>query len=51
MEIKQKILQELSKPHSMGPQEQVHSNIFEASVKTIQLFRINTEVSVTTAKN
>ena len=46
-----KLLAESSKPHSMGLEEHVHSNIFEVSLKTFQLFRIITQVSVTTAKN
>ena len=31
-----KLLAELSKPHSMGPEEHIHSNIFESSLKTFQ---------------
>ena len=31
-----KLLAELSKPHSMGPEEHVHGNIFESSLKTFQ---------------
>ena len=48
--INEKLLVGLSKSHSMGPRENFHSKIFEASFYTFQIFRIKNEVSVTTTK-
>ena len=46
-----KLLAGLSKAHSMCPEEHFHSKILEASLWAFQLFRIISEVSLTTAKN